>query len=113
MKSRKVRNLARITLTPLPGLTVTVQAAVSIANLRCEYLTDPLGIDVTQPRLSWVLESAERGEERNLRGAGRADVWTLAGNGCVADAVELDVPAYLLHVNPYPGSGRAKPGHHV
>jgi len=25
-------------------------------HLRCEYLTNPLGIDVAQPRLSWVLE---------------------------------------------------------
>src|SRR5579862_1996313 len=25
-------------------------------HLRCEYLTNTLGIDVAQPRLSWVLE---------------------------------------------------------
>ncbi len=31
-------------------------AEVSVGHLRCEYLQDPLGIDVTQPRLSWVLE---------------------------------------------------------
>ncbi len=31
-------------------------------NLRCEYLTDPLGIDVDQPRLSWVLASRRRGQ---------------------------------------------------
>lgn len=24
-------------------------------RLRCEYLTDPLGIDVLHPRLSWTL----------------------------------------------------------
>ena len=27
------------------------------AGLRCEYLVDPLGIDVAQPRLSWRMES--------------------------------------------------------
>jgi alpha-L-rhamnosidase len=32
------------------------------SNLRCEYLTNPLGIDVTQPRFAWVLEHSERGE---------------------------------------------------
>jgi len=27
-----------------------------VTHLRCEYLTNPLGIDVMRPRLSWVLE---------------------------------------------------------
>ncbi|MFC1716078.1 family 78 glycoside hydrolase catalytic domain [Candidatus Poribacteria bacterium] len=31
-------------------------------KLRCEYLMDPLGIDTKRPRLSWVLESAKRGQ---------------------------------------------------
>ena len=30
-------------------------------TLRCEYKTDPLGIDMPVPRLSWILESAEQG----------------------------------------------------
>ncbi|NLX05481.1 MAG: family 78 glycoside hydrolase catalytic domain [Phycisphaerae bacterium] len=34
------------------------------ARLRCEYLADPLGIDVVQPRLSWVVESEERGQHQ-------------------------------------------------
>lgn len=29
-------------------------------NLRCEYKTNPLGIDILQPRLSWQLESDKR-----------------------------------------------------
>jgi alpha-L-rhamnosidase len=32
------------------------------ASLKCEYLTDPLGIDVRQPRFSWVLAHTERGQ---------------------------------------------------
>ncbi len=31
-------------------------------QLRCEYLTNPLGIDVAQPRFSWALEHTERGQ---------------------------------------------------
>lgn len=40
--------------------------AVSVANLRCEYLTDPLGIDVPQPRLSWQLtdDGRTRGQKQ-------------------------------------------------
>ncbi|MNJ93832.1 Bacterial alpha-L-rhamnosidase [compost metagenome] len=35
-------------------------AQVSLGNLRCELLQDPLGIDVVHPRLSWEITSAER-----------------------------------------------------
>ncbi len=34
---------------------------VAIADLRCEYRPNPLGIDVTAPRLSWRLHSDRRG----------------------------------------------------
>ena len=30
-------------------------------NLLCEYFTNPLGLDVPQPRLSWQVHSAKRG----------------------------------------------------
>src|SRR5689334_17343842 len=33
-------------------------------DLRCEYLKDPLGIDVERPRLSWRLAASERGEKQ-------------------------------------------------
>jgi len=37
---------------------------VRIGNLRCEYLVNPLGIDVTAPRLSWTLQSDIRGQKQ-------------------------------------------------
>jgi alpha-L-rhamnosidase len=37
-------------------------AAVMTENLRCEYLTNPLGIDASSPRLSWIITSTRRGE---------------------------------------------------
>lgn len=36
---------------------------VNVADLSCEYLTNPMGIDVLSPRLSWILKS----EERNIK----------------------------------------------
>ena len=33
--------------------------SVTVADLRCEYLQDPLGIDVRQPRLSWKLAAVD------------------------------------------------------
>lgn len=34
----------------------------SVSYLRCEYLMDPLGINVANPRLSWTIDSTRRGE---------------------------------------------------
>src|SRR5207249_10798724 len=34
-------------------------------NLRSEYLSNPLGMDVAQPRFSWVLEHSERGQSQS------------------------------------------------
>ncbi|MBK7106938.1 MAG: family 78 glycoside hydrolase catalytic domain [Ignavibacteriae bacterium] len=35
--------------------------SVIIKNLRCEYKINPIGVDIDQPRFSWVLESEKRG----------------------------------------------------
>jgi alpha-L-rhamnosidase len=37
----------------------------TVADLRCEYLVNPTGIDVTAPRLSWILASGRRGCVQN------------------------------------------------
>ncbi len=44
--------------------SVGAEAAVCATNLRCEYLVNPLGVDVAKPRLSWILESDRRGERQ-------------------------------------------------
>ncbi len=68
------------------GCSTFAEKDIAAQNLRCEYLVDPLGIDVVRPRLSWTLESATRGQEQkawqvlvadseeNLK-KGRADLW--------------------------------------
>ncbi len=64
----------------------SVKAAVKVSELYCEYSRNPLGIDVVQPRFSWILESGRRGQmqsayrilvassEGRLR-SNRADKW--------------------------------------
>ena len=37
------------------------ETPLAVKNLRCEYKTDPVGIDVRKPRLSWELASTEKG----------------------------------------------------
>jgi alpha-L-rhamnosidase len=36
------------------------ESPLSVTNLRCEYKTNPIGIDVAQPRFSWEIVSSER-----------------------------------------------------
>ncbi len=40
----------------------TVTWAAEVRSLRCEYRSDPLGVDTSAPRLSWVIASDRRGE---------------------------------------------------
>ena len=77
------RNLLFAALLTLATLAAH---ALTVADLRCEYLTTPLGLDVSQPRLSWTLQSDTRGERQtayeilvasspeNLA-AGHGDLW--------------------------------------
>jgi alpha-L-rhamnosidase len=61
----KTRSHLLVALTIALGLQpLNLWAALSITNLRCEYLENPLGIDAAQPRLSWVLESEQRAEKQ-------------------------------------------------
>ena len=59
---------------------------LTLTNLRCEYRVNPLGIDIVQPRLSWVLQSNQRGQKqmayhvlvassRDRLDADKADLW--------------------------------------
>ncbi len=59
------------------GLAGTAWSAPVPANLRCEYLDNPLGIDVLKPRLSWQL--AEGGQQ-SAPGSPKADPASPAGN---------------------------------
>ena len=44
--------------------TEAADGRLSTDRLRCEYLENPLGIDETSPRLSWLVESDERGQKQ-------------------------------------------------
>ncbi|MCC6485856.1 MAG: family 78 glycoside hydrolase catalytic domain [Candidatus Hydrogenedentes bacterium] len=61
-------------------------AACKVTDLRCEYLSDPLGIDVVNPRLSWVLDTSKHGarqtayqvlvaDDESLLKADQGNVW--------------------------------------
>ena len=49
-----------LSLTLLAPAQALSQSALSVDGLRVEYLTNPIGIDVVQPRLSWRIASTLR-----------------------------------------------------
>jgi len=44
--------------------TPVAAAGLRVVSPRCEYLVDPQGVDVAAPRLSWLVESDERGQKQ-------------------------------------------------
>src|SRR4051812_16504098 len=46
------------------ALAAIEEHGLKAALLRSEYRTDPLGIDTTQPRLSWIVTSTGRGQKQ-------------------------------------------------
>ncbi|TXK84596.1 Bacterial alpha-L-rhamnosidase [Paenibacillus sp. N3.4] len=42
------------------GCTMTLSREVEVGNLRCEYMNNPIGIDIVSPRFSWVLHASRR-----------------------------------------------------
>ncbi|PRY55590.1 alpha-L-rhamnosidase [Arcticibacter pallidicorallinus] len=78
----KVGLCLMLMLTSLAGRA----AGIQLQNLRCEMLTDPLGIDVLNPRLSWEITSPARGlkqsayrilvaSQADKLEEGKADLW--------------------------------------
>ena len=46
------------------GFSALSASAFTIANPRCEYLENPLGLDTAAPRLSWEMRATERGAKQ-------------------------------------------------
>jgi alpha-L-rhamnosidase len=68
------------------GFVVPAAEAASPGRLRCELEVDPLGVDVPQPRLYWIVEGDARGERQtayqvlvassaNKLAADQGDLW--------------------------------------
>jgi len=70
-------------ITALPPTTAAPLLAA--VNLRCEYRTDPLGIDVTRPRLSWLLKS----ESPDVRGQTQTAYQIIVASGEDSLATEV------------------------
>ncbi len=73
-------------LSLLGGISPLAAAPAKLSRLRCEYRVNPLGIDASCPRLSWIVETDERSWKQSgyriqvasspeLLRDGTADLW--------------------------------------
>ena len=64
-------------------------AELTATALRCEYLSDPLGIDVPAPRLSWALDGDGGGRSQSAYrirvAADPAPLWRIANRALTLD----------------------------
>jgi len=78
-----------------------VAADLQADYLRCEYRVDPLGIDVVKPRLSWVLDSAQRGQKQTayqvLAASSRAKLDQNSGDLWDTGKVESDKTTAVVY----------------
>jgi alpha-L-rhamnosidase len=74
-------------------------AGLKVDGLKCEYRVNPLGLDTPQPRLSWLLNSSERGQRQTayqvlaasspeLLAKGKGDLWD-SGKVASGDSVQV------------------------
>ena len=73
MKANTLRNCWKKLALAVLGVSLGIMnsmaaSALSPAGLRCEYASNPTAIGVTQPRLSWVVETG-KGQRGILQGA--------------------------------------------
>jgi hypothetical protein len=82
------------------GVSIPAKAALSPANLRCEYAVNPMGVDAPNPRLFWTVESSERGQKQTayeilaasspeLLARNNGDLWD---SGKVASNETIQIP---------------------
>ncbi len=86
----KAHVLCRLAATLIAALGILsclpAASAARVTNLRCEYQTDPIGIDVEKPGLSWTIESDKRADRQTayrvmvastpeLLARNQADLW--------------------------------------
>jgi len=80
-----------MTLRPLLYATLastSLWAQLAPSGLRCEYLTDPMGIDTPNPRFFWILQHTQRGASQTAY-----QIVVSGGNEVVWDSGRVASPA--------------------
>ena len=82
-------------------------------QLKCEYAVNPLGIDTTRPRFSWLLESGQRAQMQSayriLVARSRQELQADAGTKSDSGRVALDRSVNVAYAGgPPPATGQSR-----
>ena len=75
-----------VAVIPLTGMAT----ATNIDRIRCEYLKNPLGIDVATPRFTWEISAGHNGKQTACRRNGYLGLYPHLrryGRGCHEDVL--------------------------
>src|SRR6202012_3036145 len=72
--------------------------ACRVGKMRCEYLSDPVGLDARNPRLSWMMEDTRNGARQSWYRVvvGRDSVSVAAGRGDAWESGKMVSDAQLV-----------------
>ena len=74
---------------------------VLVKELKCEYLTDPLGVDLLNPRLSWKIESATNGQKQTayqiIVSTNKDSIEADTGNLWDTEMVKLNQSTHIIY----------------
>ena len=115
--ARSVLGIATLVATATAALAA---GSLKVDQLRCEYKTDPIGIDVSRPRLSWVLvptQPSQRGLKQTAyqilvassaadSRPAKADLWD-SGKVASDQSVNVEYAGTATRVRPRIVSGRS------
>ncbi|MGB0370066.1 MAG: alpha-L-rhamnosidase N-terminal domain-containing protein [Opitutales bacterium] len=85
---------------------VITSALAVPSNLRCEYLENPVGIDVAQPRLSWTIPHKTRGDVQTAYRVKVSSEPTGGGDLWDSGKVESDQSIHVKYEGPAMRSGQ-------
>src|SRR5258708_13022113 len=101
--NRMARAASGVWMIALTAARLSGQAPLGVSGLRVEYLSNPVGIDVARPRLSWRITSDTRNTQQAAYqlqvGLSAPDVGR--GKGVLWDSGRLTSDASVFV--PYPG----------
>ena len=90
-----MKRLTNLLLFLLVACQVQAQTR-NLVNLTCEHLTNPLGIDTKEPRLSWQLESDARGVKQGAYQIRVATAVDFVDKSIVWDSKKINSDASVL-----------------
>ncbi len=72
-RNRLILTTFMLSMTLICAAVTKAAPSIKITNLSCEYFTNPIGLEVTKPRLAWKLTSLLSDKNADLWNSGKVE----------------------------------------